>query len=740
MGDDSDDPAAPEGGDGSVEGGPANDDAPPSTPPGTDEPAESATRPRSDTDFRGVTLDDDRDEDAFWATYGRRQRSERHQNADRLLTANEAHLDAIDDISRSDLREHYGIVRTALKRREGLYDSFQRQLTRAWIPETYDQYLARTVARAFLLTAAVVVVGVAVAIGLFGLDRYGTLPAAVRGLGPSPGFLAAAVAGGSVLLGVAAGAGYWAWWRIVHVRSRIAHRRREINYNLPYAVTFMYALAQADVSFEQIILRLADSTDTYGAVGQEFDRVVRDVEMFGNNLYTGLSNLRGITPSTPLQRFTDDLLTVLETGGDLAAYLRDEVDTQLETAVAEQEAFIEQLELLSEVFVVGFVAAPLFILVVLIVVSFLGAQTTTIIALLVYVVIPLALVGFALLIDAVSQPFRSPPVSFTPSAAAPEATAADADAPEWWASYERDRRLSGLRNRLRDQALRARDEPWRVLVLSVPLALAIPVVGVFTGMVPLRLSAMLAAPVDLTTGLVVAPLVVATAPVAVAYEYRHRREAALKRRFPDLLGLLATSNRRGLPLTRALDIVAESTSGRLGEELRLLRNDIVWNADLPEAFESFGDRLGSPTLNRTVNLIAEGSRATSDLHVVLGIAATDTEERVRLERERRQTLQSYLVIVVIGFLVYLLVVLLLASNFLDPIEAFGATAVPDEAGPVSLAAVPVEQIRVVLFHSALIQGFGSGLLAGKLAENSIYSGLKYGLALVILAVAAFMVV
>jgi len=283
-----------------------------------------------------------------------------------------------------------------------------------------------------------------------------------------------------------------------------------------------------------------------------------------------------------------------------------------------------------------------------------------------------------------------------------------------------------VRNRLGAQLARVRDDPWRALLFSVLVAAAVPVAAVLTGAVAPGYEALLSRPVAVTTALAAAPVVVAATPVAVVYEYRRRQELAFRQRFPDLLQLLAASNRRGLSLSRALDIVTESASGRLGEELRRLRNDIEWNADLPGAFEAFGDRLVSPTLTRTVNLVAEGSRATSDLHLVLEVAATDTAERARLKRERRQTLQSYLVIVVVGFLVYLLVVLLMAASFLAPLERVGAAGATADAGPISLGEVPVDQLRVVLFHSALIQGFGSGVLAGKLAENSLYSGLKYG--------------
>jgi len=644
-----------------------------------------------------------------------------------------------DSLSRAALREHYSPVRTFFKRRGHRYQRFQRQLTQAWLRDTYDIYLARLVYRMLLIAGVATALGCLAAVALLVAVGVGPLSGLSGTFGLSAAGLSALAVGTGVGVGLIGAGGYWVWRRVFRIRGRIAARRREINYNLPYAITFMYALSRAGVSFDRILVRLADAEETYGAVSQEFDRVVRDVEMFGNNLYVGLENLRAVTPSDELRRFTDDVMTVLESGGDTSAFLRDEVEEQLDAAVEQQESFIEQLELLSEVFVVGFVAAPLFLLVVLIVVSFLGGETLPLIRALIYVVFPLALVGFMLLVDLVSQPFRAASVEFTPGRGRPSPPPESEADPAWRDAYERTKRIQGLRDRFVDELATVRENPARALLFSLPVAVAVPVIGVLLGAVPLSRSAVVANPVEVTTGLAVVPLVIAATPVAVLYEYRSRQETAFRNRFPDILDLLAVSNRRGLSLTAALAIVADSASGRIGTELERLRNDIRWNFDTAEAFEAFGDRISSPELTRTVKLIAEGSRSTSDLHAVLNVAATDTTERVRLKRQRRQTLQSYLAIVVIGFLVYLLVVLMLSVNFLDPIAAYSDLPEAD-TGPVSLAEIPVEQLRMLLFHSTLIQGFGSGLLAGKLAEDSLYSGLKYAIGLVVLAVAAFALV
>ncbi len=261
-----------------------------------------------------------------------------------------------------------------------------------------------------------------------------------------------------------------------------------------------------------------------------------------------------------------------------------------------------------------------------------------------------------------------------------------------------------------------------------------------TGIVEPSYAALLEAPVLTTTGLVVLPLFVATLPLTYYHERKTRRERKLAERFPDTLNILASANKMGIGLTEGLGLVVRSSSGLVAEELRKVRNDIIWNASTGEALLAFGSRLEVPQLARTTRLLAEGLRSSGDLSRVLSVAAEDARGRYRLERDRKREMVSYIAIVVIGYLVFLLVIVALDASYLQPVtQTAGEQAeyVGEQRAPISFSDVPIEEYQLLFFHSAVIQGFGSGILAGKLADNSIRSGLKYGLGLVALAVVVF---
>ncbi|MDS0474461.1 type II secretion system F family protein [Natrinema sp. 1APR25-10V2] len=649
----------------------------------------------------------------------------------------------LGEIEQLELREVYGRVRAFFKTRSERYRGLQRRLQQARIGDTYDEYLTESVEIAGL---AALVAGITGGIAILVLAVFGrtvgVLEPVTRFFGTGPnhvlsGSLVAAAIAASLCCSIAAAGSAWAIRNHYYPRSVVAARRRSIALNLPYAITFMYALSSGGMNVIEVCRRLGDSERVYGEVANEFDLVVREIDLFGNDLLQALDNVRTLTPSDDLRRFLDDLLGVLESGGDLETFLEEEAESSLDDALEEQASFIETLGVLSETFVVAFVAAPLFVIVVLMVVSFLGAETVDLIAALVYVVFPLAMVGFLLVVDLLSRPFEEPTATLATEIERTVETEAVAGDPRF-AAYQQSKRETGLRAFLADPFRAIRRRPVLSLGLTAPAGVAVAGIGIWTGFVEPSVAGFIDAPLRATVGLVVAPLVTATGPLMILHERERRRTRAITERFPDVLRILASANQMGVDVVDAFELVTRWTSGTLADELRRVRNDVAWNHDLTGALLAFADRLHVPQLTRTMTLVAEGSRSSGDLHGLLEIAAENTRAQAKLARARRREIGSYVAIVVVGFLVYLLVIVMISASYLAPIAELAAGSESTGAeSPVALGAIPVGTYEVLFLHSALIQGLGSGLIAGKLADNDVLSGLKYGLGLVALTVVAF---
>ncbi|MDY6765457.1 MAG: type II secretion system F family protein, partial [Halobacteria archaeon] len=172
-------------------------------------------------------------------------------------------------------------------------------------------------------------------------------------------------------------------------------RKRKINRTLPHAVTFMYALSRGGMNIIEVMDSLADADDAYGEISKEFDMIIRDMEYFGNDLRLALRNASEITPSDNLSNFLDDLLSVIDSGGELTPFLLNKSEQYLETARREQENFIDTL-------VTAFVAGTLFIIIMTSIMAMLGGANMMQLYAIVYGVIPIGTAGFAVVIDILS--------------------------------------------------------------------------------------------------------------------------------------------------------------------------------------------------------------------------------------------------------------------------------------------------------------------------------------------------
>lgn len=640
------------------------------------------------------------------------------------------------------MRGEYGRIRTLFKLRPARFAGIQRSLNQARIGATYDAYLARSLEFAIVGALLGAVLGAVLTAILVRAGIMAELRSPLRFSGDLARYVQAnrtLLAGGTITLAAAGAAGTAIWLgRYYYPSTVVASRKQAIGVSLPHAIVYMYALSYGGQDLLGVLRDIADAEETYGEVANEFEMVVNDIDLFGSDVYTALQSARNLTPSDRFEGFLDDMLGVLDAGGDVITFLESEAANYLREAEEEQEDFLETLAVMAEVFVVGFVAAPLFLVVTLVVISLIGGNTVEAMGTLIYLVLPAGMIGFLLLIDLLSSPFETPGTVSVPGAVEElpfDRTELKRDSR--YETYQSTARNIGFRERLRDPLGSFRDEPLKTLYVTGPLAAAAVVAAVTAGLVDPSAGAFPGDPVGTTLWLFVVPFLLVSVPLSAATEYRAARQRAITERFPDALNILASANKMGISLPDALELISRYQTGPVATELRTVKNDIAWNSDVGRALLSFGARLRTPQLSRSMKLLSDGLRASGDLARVLSIAADDARDRAKIERARRRELSAYIAVVLIGFLVYLLVIALLDASFLAPIAELETGSARD--APLSFTDVPVNLYRMLFLHSALIQAIGSGLLAGKLAENDSLVGLKYAIALTVLTMGVFLV-
>lgn len=161
-------------------------------------------------------------------------------------------------------------------------------------------------------------------------------------------------------------------------------------------------------------------------------------------------------------------------------------------------------------------------------------------------------------------------------------------------------------------------------------------------------------------------------------------------------------------------------------------------------------RRGVASEPRFDRLIGDVRRGREELHaqpplqedgiLLIGLAPdVGIDDQIRQSRERRQQIQPYVTIVILGSVVYLAIVVMFDTFFLPVVAELAATVTATiQEPPLEINPAPLATSRRLFFHSALLQAIGNGLRLGKLTDNRLRSGVASAAVLVVLVLAALL--
>ena len=206
----------------------------------------------------------------------------------------------------------------------------------------------------------------------------------------------------SLMLALLAFLGTYAGFRY-YPSIKTWERKGKIDMNLPYAISYISAMASIGVYPFTIFKKLAGADETYGEVSRELKLLVRDVDLLGFDFITALKKLVATTPSSNMRAFLQGAVTTTLSGGDMGSYFVSTAREYMGERRKRYQAFIQTLELFAEFYVIGAVAAPLLLVVVLSIMVFLGGASIEGLSAIIYFVIPLGSAAFIFLVGTVSS-------------------------------------------------------------------------------------------------------------------------------------------------------------------------------------------------------------------------------------------------------------------------------------------------------------------------------------------------
>ena len=498
-------------------------------------------------------------------------------------------------------------------------------------------------------------------------------------------------------------------------------RKGSIDKNLPYAVTFMYALSRGGMNIIEILRSLSKCTDTYGEVAKELDVILRDMDYFGNDLRTALHNICEVTPSDNFRDLMYNLLTVIDSGGNIATYFRDKSEQYLVKAKVEQKGFLETLGLIAESYVTAFVAGPLFIIILGVMMSVMGSGSELMIYAIIYAVIPIGSMMFVVMVGIIT-PGASGEAPILPTLNyVGEIVIPDTEENARFLKFIKIRDSLKIKEMLHDPLKPMKENPLHSLIISGPVALIYLIISISQAMKARNF-------VDFIDDKLVFTVYILIIPLMLFHEYKKRREDNIQSQFPDIIKKLASTNETGMTLRDSIKLMTRSDSG-LSKEIKKIWNDINWGLAINEALVRFANRARTHIVARSTTLITKANESSGDIGEVLNVAARDASAEQELKNERKMNMFIYVVIIYISFMVFVGIIYIISTTFLSEMVKAGEKATTGGGGavPLSLNREKLGVYNRMFFHGAMIQGFSSGLIAGVMGEGSALSGLKHSL-------------
>lgn len=574
-------------------------------------------------------------------------------------------------------------------------------------------------------------------------EQYAVITYIVRAINATNDFFASLVLAlliGGVIFGVVFGLG------LLYPRHLASRRERRINFILPDLVGFMYSMSVGGTNQIRMLETAARAKDAYGEGSIELQRVVHEMKYFNTDYQTAIRNAAEKTPSDDMQEFLTDMLSVIDSGGDITSFLESQQEVMRERSKRKQEDLLDTLEFFGEMYL-SLNILPMALLIVFVIISLMGTPQLTGMYATVYAILPGINIIFLLLISTAKRDELGDGTLKTEG----DVAAMGEDETDLFDLGVVDHYVHGryrsFFNNIRIKELQYRvgrliRSPWKffyanpsyTLLITLPVSIILHITLIASGVATLSISGLTAAPFAQTVLWVYVPILLNTIPWAVFYELNHRSVGEVTDTLTTNLRKLANANETGQPLLEAIRITGSEDGSLLEQELEEMYKKTMFNTSLSAAIVEFNNRYKIPRLAREMKLIQKAQEASSNITPVLRTAAESSRHTDELEQERVSRTKMQVAILGLTFAVFLGVILVLQVFFIGKMMG----AISQQSMPLgSFQSMDMGLITMLFYHSVTVQALSAGTISGYIQTGDMESSLKYIIAYLLVTAIAW---
>ena len=499
-----------------------------------------------------------------------------------------------------------------------------------------------------------------------------------------------------------------------------AGRKSKIDLDLPYAITYMQALSTT-VTLYDIFKGVFESRDLYGEVSWECGLIVRDVEVFGFDLVTAIENAKEITPSENFRELLNDLLLVHRSGGDLKAFFQAKSDSYREISKNEMDSLLQFLEMIAEIYVTAFVAGPIAIIIMLVAQNLSGQNTLGNFMPLLFIGLPLGAMALIAILYILLPPnnlgITRRKIQDTEFFGDIISTSEEPRDDKFEKHILWKKRILRLKDILR--------HPMRFFISNYAVAgvlgfLLAVLVCILWGTEFLPQLFPESSLLILICLLIIASLL----PLSIAYEIRNRYVVGVEKQLPEFLREISDMRDIGMTLQGAIHMIAGHKTGVLSSEIQVVSEELKYGSSLSGALVRMEERIGLTTVKRAISLLVRASQVTDHIREILSIAVTDMEHYLKMKSKRFNVSFVYLAVIYLSFAIYLFAAYEMNVAFISSFSSFNVS-------------FDISGNKQDMFIIGIILAFFSGIMAGQMSANTMLSGLKHSIIMLVMTIITF---
>ncbi len=141
-------------------------------------------------------------------------------------------------------------------------------------------------------------------------------------------------------------------------------RAKNMDRQIPYAASYVSAMAAANATPSQTFKSLARNKDIYGEISNEAAWIFHSMEFIGRDLVTTLKEAVDRTPSERFAEFIQGIIGTVTSGGNLKLYFLNRSEYYAQQNRIHVKDILQQMALFSEAYVVVAVALPIFAMII----------------------------------------------------------------------------------------------------------------------------------------------------------------------------------------------------------------------------------------------------------------------------------------------------------------------------------------------------------------------------------------